>query len=168
MSKRKPATASKHAHRPGIAAKAQRASQAIVRSPKDRIPRAVGAGSTEPFLEHRNDRQEDAALTGHPDLHVENAEIALQGAKAMTDINSTKGIDFLSSANAGARAYQAKLLEVAQANMQFAFEFVQRLVAIRSPLEFPGVIAEFTSKRIALFGKHSTEIAEFGTKGRTS
>ena len=36
MSKRKPATASKHARSPKIAAKAQRAAQAIVRSPKVR------------------------------------------------------------------------------------------------------------------------------------
>jgi hypothetical protein len=35
------------------------------------------------------------------------------------------------------RAYQAKLLEMAQANMQFAFEFAQRLATIRSPVEFP-------------------------------
>jgi hypothetical protein len=30
-------------------------------------------------------------------------------------------------------AYQAKLLEMTQANMQFAFDFSQRLATIRSP-----------------------------------
>jgi hypothetical protein len=82
----------------------------------------------------------------------------------MTENDSEKGIDFLSSANANVRAYQAKLPEMAQANMQFAFEFAQRLAAIRSPVEFPSVIAEFTSKRIAMFRKHSTEMAELGSK----
>jgi hypothetical protein len=52
------------------------------------------------------------------------------------------------------------LLEMAQANMQFAFEFAQRLATIRSPAEFPSVIAEFTSRRVAMFQKHSAEIAE--------
>ena len=47
MSKRKPETASKHARSPKIAAKAQRANQAIVRSPKDSRLRSVAAGSTE-------------------------------------------------------------------------------------------------------------------------
>jgi hypothetical protein len=61
-------------------------------------------------------------------------------------------------------AYQAKLLEMAQANMQFAFEFAQRLSTIRSPVEFPSVIAEFTSKRIAMFRKHSTEMAKLSTE----
>ena len=61
-------------------------------------------------------------------------------------------------------AYQAKMLEMAQANVQFAFEVTQRLATIRSPVEFPSVIAEFTSKRIAIFRKHSKEMAELTTK----
>ena len=57
---------------------------------------------------------------------------------------------------------------MAQANMTFAFEFSQRLATIRSPVEFLTVIAEFTSKRIAMFRKHSTEMAELSTKRWTS
>jgi hypothetical protein len=73
--------------------------------------------------------------------------------------DSKKTFDF-SSATANVRAYQAKLLEVAQANLQFAFEFAQRLAAVRSPLEFLSVTAEFTSKRIAMFQEYSKELAE--------
>jgi hypothetical protein len=43
---------------------------------------------------------------------------------------------------------------------QLAFEFGERLAAIRSPLEIFGVVAEFTGKRIAMFGKYSKEMAE--------
>ena len=98
-------------------------------------------------------------------LLVENPATALQDdcKQTMTDNDSKKGFDF-SSATANVRAYQAKLLEMAQANMQFAFEFAQRLATIRSPVEFPSVIAEFTSKRIAMFRKHSKEMAELSTK----
>ena len=81
----------------------------------------------------------------------------------MTDNDLKKGFEF-SSATAEVRAYQAKLLEMAQANMQFPFEFAQRLGTIRSPVEIPSVIAEFTSKRIALFQKHSKEMTELSTK----
>ncbi|HZM88382.1 MAG TPA: phasin family protein [Blastocatellia bacterium] len=84
-------------------------------------------------------------------------------SQAMTDNSLSKEFD-LSSATANVRAYQAKLLEMAQANMTFAFEFSQRLVTIRSPVEFFTVIAEFASKRIAMFGKYSKEIAELGAK----
>jgi hypothetical protein len=171
MSARKPATASKHAHSPRIAAKAQRAAQAIVRSPKASVPRSVGADSNEPPPKRHEDAQQDALLVENPQLLIKNRETALQretasqdDSKQMTENDSEKGIDFLSSANANVRAYQAKLLEMAQANMQFAFEFAQRLAAIRSPVEFPSVIAEFTSKRIAMFRKHSTEMAELGSK----
>ena len=156
MSKRKPATASKHAQRTKIAA--QRANQSIIRSPKDSPLRSVAAGSTESPPERHNDSKQEAPL-------VEKPATALQdGCKqTMTDNDSKKGFVF-PSATANVRAYQAKLLEMAQANMQLAFEFAQRLATIRSPVEIVSVIAEFTSKRIAMFQKYSIEMAELGTK----
>jgi hypothetical protein len=66
---------------------------------------------------------------------------------------SRDGIVFY-AASTDALLYQAKLVEIAQANMRFAFEFVQRLATIKSPVEFPGVMAELTSKRIAIFCQH--------------
>ena len=158
MSKRNPATASKHTHSPKIAAKAQRAAQAIVRSPKDSRLRSVGAGSTESLPKRHNGSKQEAPL-------VENPVMALQDdcKQTMTDRDSKKGFDF-SSTTANVRAYQATLLEMAQANMQFAFEFAQRLATIRSPVEFLSVIEEFTSKRIAMFRMHSKEMAELSTK----
>jgi hypothetical protein len=163
MSKRKPATAAKHAHSPKIAAKAQRAAQAIVRSSKNRRQHMGGTGTAEsPPKRHndsqRNDSQQEA-------LPVENLATTLHDEYKQTMMSnvSKKGIDF-SLAAANVWAYQAKLLEMAQANMQFAFEFAQRIAAIRSPVEFPSVIAEFTSKRIAMFRKHSTEIAKLSTE----
>ena len=145
MSKRKPALASKHAARPKMAAKAHRAAQAIVRSPKDDPLRFVAVGSPEPSSERHNDSKQEAPL-------VENPATASQDDRKQTtsDSGSKKGLVF-PSATANVRAYQAKLLEMAQADMQLAFEFAERLAAIRSPVEFPRVIAEFTGKRIAMF-----------------
>jgi Phasin protein len=100
-----------------------------------------------------NDTKQEALRVESPALVVEDSK------QKMINKDSKKGFDF-SSAAANVQAYQAKLLEVAQANMQFAFEFAQRLAAIRSPFEFLGVTAEFTSKRIAMFQKHSKEMAE--------
>jgi hypothetical protein len=156
MSKRK-ATASKHAHSPKIAASAQRAAQAVVRSPKDSRLRSVRSGSTEPPPQRHN--ESEAALL------VENPATALQDDRKQTipDNDSKKGFDF-SSVTANVRAYQAKLLEMAQANIQIAFEFAQRLAAIRSPVEFLSVNAEFTSKRMAMFLRYSKEIAELSTR----
>jgi len=155
MSKRKPATASKHAQRTRIAA--QRANQTIIRSPKNSPLRLVAAGPPESPPERHNDSKQEAPL-------VEKPATALQDYKqTMTDNDSKKGVVF-SSATANVRAYQAKLLEMAQANMQLAFEFAQRLATIRSPVEILSVIAEFTSKRIAMFQKYSIEMAELGTK----
>lgn len=78
--------------------------------------------------------------------------------------NESKGVFDFSSATENLRAYQAKLLEMTQANVQLAFEFTQRLATIRSPFEILSVIAEFTRKRMAMIGKHSKEMAELSTK----
>jgi hypothetical protein len=162
MSKRKPATAIKHSRSPKIAAKAQRATQAIVRSPKVSRLRSAGAGTTELAPKRPDDSQQEALLVENP------VTVSQDDCKqTMTDNDSKKGFDF-SSATANVRAYQAKLLEMAQANMQFAFEFAQRLATIRSPFEFPSVIAEFTSKRAAMFRQHSKEMAELSTKRWTA
>ena len=158
MSKRKPVTASKHARSPKIAAKAHRANQAVVRSPKDSRPRPVAAGSTESPPKRHNDSKQETPLIENPATASQDA-----GKQMMRGNDSNKGFDF-SSATANVRAYQAKLLEMAQANMQFALEFAQRLATIRSPVEFLSVNTEFTSKRVDMFRKHSKEMAELSTK----
>jgi hypothetical protein len=158
MSKRKPATASKHARSPKIAAKAHRANQAVVRSPKDSRPRPVAAGSTESPPKRHNDSKPEAPLIENPATVLQDA-----GKQMMRGNDSNKGFDF-SSATANVRAYQAKLLEMAQANMQFALEFAQRLATVRSPVEILRVIEEFTGKRIAMFRKYSKEMVELSTK----
>lgn len=154
MSKRKLKTASKLARSSKIAARAQRTKQAIVRSPKDNPLRSVAAGSTESPPELHNDSTQEA-------LHVENPSTALQDdfTRMMRDKDSEKGREF-SSVTANVQAYHAKILEMAQANVQFAFEFAQRLGAIRSPFEIFSVIAEFTSKRVVLIAKYSREMSE--------
>jgi predicted restriction endonuclease len=94
---------------------------------------------------------------------VDGAQLSDDRKQPMTDNDSKKGFVF-SSPTANVRAYQAKLLEMAQANMQLAFEFAQRLATIRSPVELLSVIAEFTSSRIAMFGKYTEEMAELTCK----
>jgi hypothetical protein len=169
MSKRKPAAVSKHAPSPKIAARAQRATQAIIRNPKDSRLRSVAAGSTEsPFKHHDDDSKQQAPFKQEAPF-VENPVTPLQDDRkqTMADNNLNKGVN-LSSATANVRTYQAKLLEMAQADMQFSFEFAQRLAAIRSPVEFLNVIAEFTSKRISIFRKYSQEMIELTTKRLTA
>ena len=159
MSKRKPATKSKHSRGPKIAAKAQRAAQAVIRSPKDSRLRAVEAASTKSLPEEHT---EQAAFVDTSTTTAVQQGARLQPATPLQEQrgdDSTKGFAF-SSASANVRAFQGKFLEVAHANMQFAFEFAQRLAAIRSPTEFLSVTAEFTGKRSAMFRKHSIEMAE--------
>jgi hypothetical protein len=154
MTKRKTKSASQHARSPKIAAKAQRAKQAVVRSPKEGRPRQVAAGSTESPPK----RKQEASLGDNPMTAFQD-----DNKQTMKDIVSSRGFDF-SSATANVRAYQAKLAEVAQDNVQFAFEYAQRLATIRSPVEILNVIAEFASKRIAMFQKHLIGMAELSIK----
>jgi len=154
MTKRKTVSPSKHARSRKITVKAQRANQAIVRSPKEGRLRSVAAGPTESPL----NRRQEASLGDNPMTAFQDDD-----KQTMKDTVSSKGFDFL-LATANVRAYQAKLAEVAQANVQFAFEYAQRLATIRSPVEILNVIAEFASKRIAMFQKHLIGMAELSIK----
>jgi len=56
-------------------------------------------------------------------------------------------------------AYQTKLIELTQANVQFAFDFSCRLATIRSPFHFVDVIVEFATRRADMLEKQATEMA---------
>ena len=156
MSKRK--TASKHARRPKIAVKAQRASQAIVKSPK--VARRSVSEAGELARKPHSDAKPAVPLA----LEISGAAMEDNFNRTMTDKSMSKQFD-LSSVTANVRAYQAKLIEMTQTNFAFSFEFSHRLASVRSPVELFTVIAEFTGKRIALIGKYSKEMIELGAKG---
>jgi hypothetical protein len=158
MSKRKAATAPKPGLGVKITAKAQRAKSAIIRSPKTSRVRAA-ADQVKSSPKGHNDPKQDVAT-------IESPTMALQDSlkQTMRAPESKNGLDFYYSATATARAYQAKLLEMAQANMQFALELTQRLATIRSPMELLRVIEEATNERIAMFRKYSNEMVELSLK----
>ena len=159
----KPATSPKRERRPKVAARAQRKKQAVIRSPKDSPLRPVAAGATEAPMEVRDQLQPETPIVDNR-ARAAALEAILQAslqndvARKMSDNNP--GFVF-SLPLANMQAYQAKLLEVTQANMQFAFDLIQRLATIRSPFEVWAVLAEFTGKRIVMLGKHSKELAAF-------
>jgi phasin protein len=163
---RKPATTSKGSGRPKVVARAQRNKQALVRSPRDKRLPPVTGGSPEPLVESADQKQENSS--------IENRAAALQAIllsalqegftrKTREVSEPMKGLDFASLIS-NMQAYQAKLVELAQANMQFTLEFAQRLATIRSPLEFIAVIAEFTGRRMLMVGKHSREMTAVLTR----
>ncbi|UQD69325.1 Phasin protein [Bradyrhizobium japonicum] len=154
MSKRKPATVPKRARNPKMAARAQRNKQAIVRSPKENLLRSVAAVSIEPPPELHDDPKHEVPVI-EPRVNALPDDVS----QRMTGSDPTKGFALATAKNM--QAYQAKLLEMAGANAQFALEFGLRLATIRSPTEFFGVITEFTSRRVDMFGQHSRELAAY-------
>ena len=128
MTKRKAKTTAKPARR--VPAKAQRANQAVIRSPKAGRLRSLAA---DPLHE-----------LSPPKGHIEPKQ-------------ETPVVRFDLSL-ATARAYQAKLLEMAQANLQFALKSGPRLASVRSPVELLRVLEELTKERIAMFRKYSNEM----------
>jgi len=168
QSNRKPATAPKRARQLKVATRAQRNKQAFVRS--SRPLRAVNAGRTEPPIEVHNEPKQETPRQETANVDNRERAVALEAilqaalqddlSKKMRENNPKKGFDFgLLISNV--QAYQAKLLEVTQANTQFVFELSQRLATIRSPFEFWAIIAEFTGRLIIMIGKYSKELAAF-------
>ena len=155
MTKRKAPPASKPARSSKITAKAQRANSAIIRSPRPSRVLSVAADPIKSSAKSHNDPKQEAAVIDFAAKAVQDCLLQMPGLMAGFDI---------SSATATARAYQTKLLEMAQANTQFALEFAQRLAAVRSPVQLLHVIGELTAKRIAMFHKYSSEMIELGMR----
>jgi hypothetical protein len=124
MSKRKPARASKRAG-PKIAAKAQRANQAVIKSPIDKRRRAIAAGSIESSPQRHSGTNQQATLVDNPATAIQDNR-----HQTVTEKGARRGVD-LATANAG--SYQANLQEIAEANLQLVFEFTQRLATMRRP-----------------------------------
>ena len=146
MSKRKPAKSSKRARSPAIATRAHGKKQTIVKSARDNLLRSVAAGPIESPLE-LDDPKEEA-----PNVEKQEAPIAAK----QVGRSQMRGFDF-ASATENMVAYQAKLLEMTQANMRFALDYSQKLATIRSPFQFVDVIVEFTKRRADMLEKQSTE-----------
>ena len=154
MSKRKPAKASTRARspKPKTAAKAQRANQAVVRSPKPSRLRSAAAGSSaSPSKHHNVSNQEVPVVENTTSLPIADKMAAVLRDDSEQAMNDSKQRFGFSSLTVNAQAHPAKLLEVALANMQFTFEFTHRLATIKSPFEIPGLFAELTSKQMAMF-----------------
>lgn len=150
MSKRKAAKSSKRARSP---TRAHGKKQAIVKSARDNLVlRSVAAKPIEAPLDQLHDDPKQVAPK------VEQQEAPTAANPVQDSPGQMRGFDFASAAGSMV-AYQAKLLEMTQANMRFAFDFSQKLATIGSPFQFVDVIVEFTKRRADMLGKQSTEMA---------
>jgi hypothetical protein len=151
MSKRKRSNASSKQVRSKVAAKAQRASQAVVRSPKPRHLPAAAPSSAKPSpVLHTSP---DAAVFEKPAMAASVSEkptMQDNGQPIMRQNDLVKAFNVF-SATTNVAAYQRKLPEFAQAYMQLGFEFAQRLAQIKSPFEIASVFAELAPKQLAIF-----------------
>ena len=155
MSKRKPVKSSKRARSPAIATRAHEKKQIVVKSARNNLLRSVAAGPIESSLELHDNPKEEA-------LKVEKQEAPITANPVQVDRSQMRGFDFV-SATGNMMAYQAKLLEMTQANMRFALEFSQKLATIRSPFQFVDVIVEFTKMRADMLVMPSREMAALKT-----
>jgi hypothetical protein len=58
-------------------------------------------------------------------------------------------------------AYQAKLLEIAKANVELSFAYAQAITTIKSPTEFTEISGEFSKKQVEMFKSHAKELTDF-------
>ncbi|WP_092228805.1 Phasin protein [Bradyrhizobium sp. Gha] len=152
MSKRKKTTTSKHLPNAKMAARAQRNKQATVKSRKENVLRSAKLSAVPPRKLHDDPKGEA------PIIEASAGALPDDISHKMKDCAPTRAA---ASAISNLPAYQAKLLEITQANVRLAFEFGLRLLAIRSSAEFSALITEFTSRRIEMLGQHWKELAAY-------
>ena len=151
MSKHKAKKPSRRA-RSTLATKAQRASQAVVRSPKPRGSLSVGRASA--ASSSRVHSGPEAAVFEQPAAIPVHGKPTMashdDSQRTMRNSDLAKPFNVFSTmANVG--AYQRRLSDVAQAYMQLPFEFAQRLAQIKSSFEIPSVFAELATKQFTIF-----------------
>lgn len=136
MSKHKLAKASKRVPK---SMRAQRNKQDIVKSPKDNFLRSVAALSMETPLQH-DPKPETTAV--------------VPPAGALTDLSQKKDDDpkqWFVLATANGPEYSAKLIQMAQDNLQLSCDLCLSLATIKSPIEFFAVMSEFATRRIDMY-----------------
>ena len=122
----KRAAASKRGRRPKAAARAQRKKQAVVRSRKENHLRLVSGEATEAPIEVHNETKPDASEAENRTTRAAELDASLQPSlqkDSGAGENSRRETFDFTLPFATMLAYQAKLLEVAQENMQFGLEF---------------------------------------------
>jgi hypothetical protein len=145
MAKRKSAAPSKRAHSSiKITAKGKRTRPAVVRSSKD-------TGKSFPIAQ---------VPAVQPVRSVVTANVSEKPGPPEDHDSSKPEVDFLSPIVI-IRAFQTKLLEIVQANLQFSFELAQRVARVRTPNELMCINAEFTKSRMEMFLKHSKDLTTF-------
>jgi len=151
MSKRKPSKSSKRARSPAMATRAHGKTQTVVKSARGNLLRSVAAGPIESSLELHDDPKEEVPK-------VEKRETPIAANPTQVGRSQMRGFDF-ASATGNMVAYQAKLLEMTQANVRSALDCSQKLATIRSPFQFVDLIVEFTKRQADMLEKQSTEMA---------
>jgi phasin len=64
----------------------------------------------------------------------------------------------------GAMEYNTKVIEIARANANAAFDYTRDLTGVRSPSEFLEVTTEHARKRFDVFSEHTKELAALAQK----
>src|SRR5580698_8200785 len=65
---------------------------------------------------------------------------------------------------AGGQVYNDKLLEFAQTNSKVAFDFAQKLLAVKSPSDFKERSSEHARKQLEILTEQTEELAALGQK----
>ena len=80
----------------------------------------------------------------------------------MSEIDQVK--QFAKNSSSVVGNYQAKMLEIAQENMKFAFEYGQAIASVKSPADFMSISTEYGQKRIEMFQRHTQELMGLAKK----
>jgi phasin len=73
----------------------------------------------------------------------------------------------ITSATKGAADYQGKLIAIARANANAAFDTAEKLVAVKSPSEVFSIWTSYARSQYEAFTSQSKELAELGQKVAT-
>ena len=96
-----------------------------------------------------------------PDIMEPTAEWSKEAFEAMGSTNEAAEAmqSSLSTALKGIQEYNGKIVEFTQANTQSHIEFVQRLVSVKSPLDFAEIFNDHSRRQLTTLAEQAKELA---------
>jgi phasin len=104
------------------------------------------------------------ATRAYPGNDSAQAKAAFEKMSAATGEAAALFKNSYSTAIKGAQNYNNKVLEFAQTNLKVAFDFAQKLLAVKSPSEFMELSTEHARKQLEILTEQTKELAALGQK----
>ena len=114
--------------------------------------------------EAQTDKQGEASMNEQSKQFERTTKAARENIERVTEDATRNAEQSYSTALAGMRELNLKLIEMAQTNTEAVFELAHEIASAEAPSDLAGIWAEHTRRQFELMTKQSKELTSLGQK----